>query len=330
MEVLGIQFIYIFCDCIGAEGFANFVLFLGQRFAVAVSRGARCVCKPFHFGFLRRIKNVDETGDIDFCRCHRVFDGTRHRPQRGLVQHVIRPGDGLAAHRNIADIPFDQSERAVVGKRRQVFAFTGHEVVKHNNFIVQFQQGFDQIGTDEPGTAGYENARIANLVFHASESPVNNLARQDVLDIKNDRSRLLEFLNIERGEFTMGNGEHDSVIAVRVQHIKLLNRGHSVFMPDFGRICPRIINIHFAPEFLQAAHNVHGMGIADIRTVLLERDSQYQDICIGDFLFFLYHQFDHFGRHIFAHPVIDAASGKNHLRKISQALRFVRHKNANG
>ena len=42
-----------------------------------------------------------------------------------------------------------------------------HEVIKADNLVVLLEECFDEIGADESGTAGDENAGVLNFSIHS-------------------------------------------------------------------------------------------------------------------------------------------------------------------
>ena len=121
----------------------------------------------------------------------------------------------------------------------------------------------------------------------------------------------------------MSDSENDSIVFAELNVFKPVHRGQIVELLDFRGNRPRVKDIDFAAKVLHPAHNVYGMAVADVRAVLLERDSQLENFCFQDSDALFDHQLDDFRGDILAHAVVDAAAGEDDFRQITERLRLV-------
>jgi len=76
------------------------------------------------------------------------------------VQHVVDAGAGVVAVVEVADIAFDKGEIGpLLGANEgfdlvEVFLVPGGEVVQPDDLLVEFKQGFQQVGADKACYAG--------------------------------------------------------------------------------------------------------------------------------------------------------------------------------
>ncbi len=156
-EVPGIEFIDILGDGIRRERLADLVLDFRQRLAVAISRAAGGIDEAPDLGIAGSNQHVEEAHDIDFGREDRVFDGTRDRADRRLVQDEVDAGAGLVAGGEVADVALDQAEARIVEVGLDVASVAGEEVVQADDVVVLLQQDLDKIGADKARAAGDED-----------------------------------------------------------------------------------------------------------------------------------------------------------------------------
>jgi len=103
---------------------------------------------------------VQETVDVGLISGDGVLDGARHGAQGGLVKDVICPLYGFAAVAKVADVAFDEAEATPLLFSDQgldlvqVVLVAGGEVVQAHYCLVQFKQGFQQVGAYETGDSG--------------------------------------------------------------------------------------------------------------------------------------------------------------------------------
>jgi hypothetical protein len=91
-----------------------------------------------------------------------------------------------------------------------------------------------------------------------------------------------------------------------------------------GRIDPRIVDVDQCMVAFEFPHQVDNSGVADVGTVLFERQPEYEYVRINDVDLALCHQTNDPVHHVFAHRVVDASAGENHLRVVTNLLRFER------
>ena len=108
---------------------------------------------------LGRHQNVQKTVDVGLVGGDGVLDGTGHGAEGGLVKDVIGAGDGFFAVFQVADVAFDEGETSplVCGDSvlyfAQIVVVASSEVVQAHYCLIQFEQGFQQVGADETGYA---------------------------------------------------------------------------------------------------------------------------------------------------------------------------------
>jgi len=157
---VGIQLVDVFGDGVRAERLADGVFDLGQAGVVAIGAAAGGVGEAGDAGVARGDQHVEEAGDVGFVGGDRVFDTARNAAECGLVQDVIDALAGLPAVAQVADVAFDESEARPLRGRDQALHFiqvalvAGGEVVQPHHFLVQLEQGFEQVAANEAGDAG--------------------------------------------------------------------------------------------------------------------------------------------------------------------------------
>ena len=90
-----------------------------------------------------------------------------------------------------------------------------------------------------------------------------------------------------------------------------------------GSIGPGVVHSDIVGVFLQRLVDVDHLGIADVRAVLLERDTQYQYFGILDQHPPLVHQLDDLLGHILSHRVVQAACRHHDARPYAIDLGFL-------
>ncbi len=132
---------------------------------VAVGGAGGGVDETAHLGVARGRHHVQKARDIGVIGGDRVGDRARHRAERGLVQHVVDTFAGTRAIAELADIAFDES-KALPGRFAhagahfiEIVLMAGRKIVQTGDALVQTQQRFHQIGTDETGRARDEPVR---------------------------------------------------------------------------------------------------------------------------------------------------------------------------
>src|SRR5882672_5088991 len=86
--------------------------------------------------------------------------GSRHAPERRLVQHEFHRTARPATGRERADVPLDESKvhplalTDRVPHLRQVASISRGKVVQPDRQLAQFEQALEQMGADKPCHAG--------------------------------------------------------------------------------------------------------------------------------------------------------------------------------
>lgn len=286
-EDVGVQLVHVLRHRIRRQRRADHVLDLGQRQAVAIG-GTRCrVHEAPRPGVAGCNQHVQETVDVRRIARNRVLDGTRYRPQRGVVQD---PVDTLACGttgRQIADVALDEPVAAPAfraddrGHLLQVAPVAGGEIVEADHLLVQKQQMLDQVGTDEtcaardkptpPLCAHLGRQRLTNDGVgrhHGSETPDPHSGRTErsgvghALHVRHQASRqqlrqeiidwpLLELLVRDRG---------DQCAAFR----QLLpgTQIHAVLVLRFVSLRDGIVNVDPHPVGFELVDDVHHARVA--------------------------------------------------------------------
>ena len=86
----------------------------------------------------------------------------------------------------------------------------------------------------------------------------------------------------------------------------------------------RIMDGHMMAESLEFIVQIEHFGIADVRTVLLERKAQNKNTSAVDAQPLPQHRFDDVLSNEARHAVVDAPAGQNHLRMKTNLLGFMR------
>jgi len=159
-KYVGIEFVDVFGDGVGAERLADGVFDLGQAGVIAIGAAAGGVGEALDAGVARGDQHVQEAGDVGGVGGDGVFEAARHAAERGLVQHVVHALAGALAVGQSADVALDEAEaRPLRGRDEalyfiQVALMASGEVVQPHHFLVEFEQGFEQVTADETGDAG--------------------------------------------------------------------------------------------------------------------------------------------------------------------------------
>jgi len=159
-EVLREELVDVLGDGVGRKRGADVVLDLRERLGIAVGGGGGRVDDVLDAGLVRGVEDVDRARDVDVGGQRRVVDGQRHRAERGVVQDVAGAGDRLLAGVHRADVVLDEGEARVAQERRDVFALAGGKVVEDDDVVVLREEPLDQVGADESGAAGDQDAGV--------------------------------------------------------------------------------------------------------------------------------------------------------------------------
>lgn len=157
-----IELVDVLGNCIRRQGFADDILHFGQCRMVAIGRTAGSVGKTAHLGITRRHQHVQEAIDIGGVAGDRIVEATRHRAERGLMEHVVDTLAGATAVFQTPNVALNEAEaRPLLGTDQalhlvKVALVAGGEVVQPDHALVELEQGFEQVGADEAGYAGNE------------------------------------------------------------------------------------------------------------------------------------------------------------------------------
>ncbi len=115
-------------------------------------------------GVARGDEHVEKARGIGGMGCQRVFDRARDRTQRRLVQHDVHTLAASTASGKVGDVRFDERmalPRLLADGTADVFkvaSVTCGEVVHARYVLVETQQFFEQVRTDEAGASRDEPA----------------------------------------------------------------------------------------------------------------------------------------------------------------------------
>ncbi len=121
-------------------------------------------------------------------------------------------------------------------------------------------------------------------------------------------------------EFLVLYGNED---CIHVLHILNRLERNAIQTLCLIRITLRIDNHRLNAVLAEFLHNVKYLGVAGVRAVFLERESEDRNLCSLDGKIIRNEFLDEGLRHILAHIVVDAAAGKNDLAVIAELLRAV-------
>ncbi len=159
--------------CLDSWRFGGVGLF-GKFRAIAVRGTGSRVHEFFDGGFLGGPEHVQETGYVRRVSQNRVFDGTGHGAQSGLVKDAVRARANLPACFQVADVAFDEREIFPLVRLDRLLDFVqvapvaGGEVVEADDRLVERQELFQEVGAYEAGDSGYEPGFRAG--FEAGEN----------------------------------------------------------------------------------------------------------------------------------------------------------------
>ena len=129
-------------------------------------------------------EHIDNSGDIVLVGKQRVCDRARNRAYRRRLQYIIDTPTCIAAVFQISNIAIDKSEVSPLIRSNQRFhrnrstpsrlppagggrstitfyllqivAIPRGKIIEPHDLLIQFQQRFQQIGTDKAGHTGYQ------------------------------------------------------------------------------------------------------------------------------------------------------------------------------
>ena len=159
---------------------------------------------------------------------------------------------------------------------------------------------------------GARAGREYGLVI-ALQPPVDLIGRQDVLDVKENGARLTEGPNspaAERLELAVGHGDDYGLVGAGLRG---RDRDDAIFAVGRLGVDPGVMDVHLDAIALQFLDYVDDPGVAQVGAVFLEGEAEQQyagavnrDIVQG-------HQSRDLVGDVFAHVVVDAPAGQDHL-----------------
>jgi hypothetical protein len=157
------------------------------------------------------------------------------------------------------------------------------------------------------------------------QPPIRVAKRQDTLHIEENRIRhpeLSDSCSSQRGELVVVHSQDDGAITGTGLR-ELRKRLDSILAEDFSPIDPGIIYIHLDSITPQDSQNVDDASIPDIRAVLLEGETEYQDLSPGHGKSATYHEANGALGHLEPHVLVDPTTGENDVWVVPHPLRFV-------
>ena len=95
---------------------------------------------------------------------------------------------------------------------------------------------------------------------------------------------------------------------------------NSIFAFNSIWISPGVIDGDVEVVLFQGLVDVDDLGVAHVRTVLLESEAKYEDVAADDLDAFLQHQLDGLHGHILAHAVVHAATSQDNFGVVAVTL----------
>ena len=129
---------------------------------VAINCAARRVDKSFDVVVARGHQHVQKAAHIAGIGVQRVFDGTRHRTQRGLMQNQIHAPAGALTEFEVADVTLNEFEIPPPRWPDQlpyfpkVPFFAGLKIVHPDDVLVELEKGLNDVRADKPRGASDE------------------------------------------------------------------------------------------------------------------------------------------------------------------------------
>ena len=113
---------------------------------------------------------IDGALGIDFKAGCRVLDGSGDRPQSRLMKHQRTVRGDLAGGLEVSNIAFDKIDLG--GAVVQIGQLAGGEIVEDPDSRASVQKTVDEVRTDEPSTARYENLKsLESSIGHEGSRP---------------------------------------------------------------------------------------------------------------------------------------------------------------
>ena len=148
LKHIGVQFVDVLRNRVGRERLSDNVLSFGHGGRVAVSGATAGEDKALYLSILGGYQHIQEAADVDRICSNRVGDGTRHRTQSRLMQHIIRPSHCFVAIGQFPDVAFDQSKIGVCQEWLDVASFARGKIIQARHPVAFLEQSLTQIGAD--------------------------------------------------------------------------------------------------------------------------------------------------------------------------------------
>ena len=120
-------------------------------------------------------------------------------------------------------------------------------------------------------------------------------------------------------ELLVGHSENDSAVVAGLG----LDEVEAVFFIGIVRVGPGVVHVNPGAEAAQFGHHVYDAGVAQIRTIFLEGETQHQDGSVHHIKTATEHELDDLAGNVRAHAIVDAAAGKNDFRVAADFLGLV-------
>ncbi len=154
-------------------------------------------------------------------------------------------------------------------------------------------------------------------MYNDLEPPVNQGAVEGAFDVEDDVAVFQQGGDVEPFELAVGYGGDDGVELLVGQFV---DDTDAVLPLDDLRDGPGVIDGDVEVVLLERTVDVDDLGVAHVGAILLEGESQDQDVGVEDLDALLEHQLDGLRGDIFAHAVVDAAAGEDDLGVVAVAL----------
>src|SRR5690606_6903018 len=150
-------------DGVRRERVRREALVLRRDFRIAIDGGRRGEDDPSNASVAGGNEQVQRAGDVDGKRGLRIGDRARDGGQGTLVIDQLDAVDGAAEVVLVAEVAFHQLN--IVGDVVEVAAVAGGEVVEDADVLAIGEEAGDEMGANESGAAGDENAHVDPYVW---------------------------------------------------------------------------------------------------------------------------------------------------------------------
>lgn len=149
------------------------------------------------------------------------------------------------------------------------------------------------------------------------QSPVNDLAVESAFNIVDDMLFLEERRNIKSFKLLVGYRGNGCIEFFSGEFIDNI---YAVFTLSDGGVGPGIINGDVDIVFFQGFVDVYNLGVANIGAVLLESETENEDMAVKYLYTFLQHQLDGLRSDMFTHAIVHTTTGKNDFGVVAIAF----------